>query len=275
MKPAYPRFLPLEHGGGFSLADVQFFQFPPIVKVHQAAAENERIAERPSPKIRQIYGIEGFSFAKADGFENANWERLGCDGKGERGFSAIGKAAEFERERVGGEQNFLCANRTAMCLYFQRVGELDGIHGSLFENENATFLAGSAEATQDLPGINRSSRNFLYEVELSRIIPADRRLSQRFGAANFVASRKRDFAVDLKRAKNILVPSQDVAKARQIANSALRQSHTAGVTARAVSDQSSFEERDTFSGIEMFQPGSRRKPREASANHSDIDGLRK
>src|SRR5262252_6809621 len=89
---------------GFVLRHVQRANFPPLLEVNQPAAEDNLLAEQATPKIWQVYRIEGLSFTQADFPENAIVKFFGRQGQSKAGFGALRPVGELEGEGVGGEQ---------------------------------------------------------------------------------------------------------------------------------------------------------------------------
>ena len=92
---------------GFTLKHGQRANFPPVLEVNQPTAEDDLLAEQATPKIWQVYCIEGLSFTQTDFPENGIVKFFRRQGESKAGFGALRPVGELQGEGVGGEQDSL------------------------------------------------------------------------------------------------------------------------------------------------------------------------
>src|SRR5258708_26683152 len=231
MQAANPVFEAGEGFGGRARFNTKRIHFTPIGKVDEAAAKNDLLTQKTTPKIWEIHGIEGFPFTETDFLQGGVGEIFSGDGEGETRFGALLPASYFAGVGVGGKQDLPRAENPQRRMQEKRSLKFATLNVGMFEEKSAGALRSSGQSGNDLSGINCAAGDFVNGAQLARVAPANRRILKRRCATEFIHAGKVHVAFDAQFVEDFLVSGQHVAESRQIPPGRFSKGHAAGVAA--------------------------------------------
>src|SRR5271168_1319103 len=93
----------------------------------------------------------------------------------------------------------------ALRMQQDRARKFGAFDRQVFEEQNAAVVGGASEAGDDLAGVNVATGYFFGGDQSAGIVPADRRIFKRLGAAELVNAGKFEASVDFEFVQNFLV----------------------------------------------------------------------
>jgi hypothetical protein len=182
---------------------------------------------------------------------------------------------EFQRKSICGQEHLVSCGHSEIGAQFDGLSEGGIVNRSVFEEQRSRTLGGAREAADSFAGVNGATGDRFCGAQLPGIVPANWRVWQRGGAAEFVDAGQGKIGVDVQSFQDVLIASQHVAEAGQIAGGGFGQGNSTGMAASTCAKGFRFKQSDRFLWGEMFQPNGRGQAGEPTADNGEIDGARK